>query len=126
MKEAALSIFFLRPIVDAYRVAAAEEDDELAVTRLAELIINKGIELATENIPGCVLQLYVWLSSPEDAGTFALVSIGISTLTTGYLASERSVRAVRTKNEERSDDLIVSLHQRFAPRFSLSMLLSIV
>jgi len=83
MKEVALSIFFLRPIVDAYRVATAEEDDELAVSRLAELIVNKGIELATENIPGCVLQLSVWLSSPEDAGTFALVSIGISALTTG-------------------------------------------
>ena len=57
LKEAALLIFFLRPIVDAYRVATAKEDDELAVTRLAELIANKGVELATENIPGCVLQL---------------------------------------------------------------------
>jgi len=83
MKEAALSIFFLRPIVDAYRISNNSEDDELLVPILTELFVNKGIELATENIPGCVLQLYVWLSSPEDAGTFALVSIGISALRPG-------------------------------------------
>jgi len=31
-----------------------------------------------------VLQLYVWLLASDDAGTFALVSIAISALTTGY------------------------------------------
>jgi len=49
-----------------------------------QLIANKGIELATESIPVCVLQLFVWFTSPEQAGTCALVSIGISALTTGY------------------------------------------
>jgi len=49
--------------------------------------VNKGIELATENVPGCVLQLYVWLVNPEEVGTFALVSIAVSTLTTGYTSA---------------------------------------
>jgi len=31
-----------------------------------------------------VLQLYVWLRNPEQAGTYALASIGISALTTGF------------------------------------------
>jgi len=34
-----------------------------------------------------VLQLYVCLSNPADAGTFALASIGISALTTGYTSA---------------------------------------
>ena len=31
-----------------------------------------------------MLQLYVWLNNPEEAGTFALGSIAISALTTGF------------------------------------------
>jgi len=58
-KEALICIFFLRPVVDAYRVSTSDKDDELAVSRLSELIANRGIELATESIPGCVIQIYV-------------------------------------------------------------------
>jgi len=84
LKEALICLFFLRPAVDAYRVSTNLEDDEVSVPPLVEMIINKGIELATEIIPGCFLQLYVWLLNPEQAGSFALVSVGISALTTGY------------------------------------------
>ena len=49
--------------------------------------MNNGIELATESIPGCIMQIYVWLISPEEASTFALVSIGISALTTGFASA---------------------------------------
>jgi len=51
------------------------------------MIINKCFELATESIPGCVLQLYVWLTHPDQAGSFALASITISALTTGYTSA---------------------------------------
>ena len=34
-----------------------------------------------------MLQLYVWLVNPEQAGTFALASIGISVLTTGFTSA---------------------------------------
>jgi len=51
------------------------------------MIFNKSAELAAESIPGCVLQLYVWLINPEQAGTYALLSIGISSLTTGFTSA---------------------------------------
>jgi len=51
------------------------------------MVINKACELAFESIPGCVLQLYVWLSHPEQAGSYALVSIRISALTTGFTSA---------------------------------------
>ena len=54
---------------------------------ITEMIVNKCSETATENIPGCVLQLYVYLNNPEEAGSFALGSIEISALTTGFTSS---------------------------------------
>ena len=41
-------------------------------------------ELGTESIPGCVLQIYVFISFPEQTGDFAMLSILISALTTGF------------------------------------------
>jgi len=87
LKEAAISVFPLRPAVDAYRVSTNDNDDETAVDRLSELIVNKIIKLGSESIPGCVLQIYVWLINPEGARTFALPSILISALTTGYTSA---------------------------------------
>ena len=86
-KEGFLTVLGLRPAVDAYRVSTNHEDEELNVDHLHEMVFNKCIELSTESIPGCVLQLYVWLLAPEKAGTYALVSIGISCLTTGYTSA---------------------------------------
>jgi len=60
------------------------EDPELILSVMTETMINKGVELATESIPGCVLQVYVWMNSPEEAGSFALGSIWMSALTTGF------------------------------------------
>ena len=59
LREVLIVLFFLRPAVDAYRVSTNHEDDEATVDSLNEMMFNKGIELATESIPGCVLQLYV-------------------------------------------------------------------
>ena len=87
LKEAAISLFFLRFIVDAYQVSTNQEDEDTTFDSLTEMLINKAIELATESIPGCVLQLYVWLNNPEDAGAYALLSIGISALMTGYTSA---------------------------------------
>ena len=87
VKEALISLFFLRPAVDAYRVSTIHEDDGTTIDPLSEMMLNKGTELATESIPGCVLQLYVWLTNPSQAGSYALVSIGISALTTGYTSA---------------------------------------
>ena len=47
-------------------------------------MLNKGIELSFKSIPGCVLQIYVWLNNPAEAGTYALASFAISSMTTGF------------------------------------------
>jgi len=86
-REAAITIAFLRPPVDAYRVSTNHEDDQVTFDTLSEMISNKGSELACESIPGCVLQLYVWLLAPEKAGKYSLLSIGISCLTTGFTSA---------------------------------------
>ena len=51
------------------------------------IFFTQGIELGTEAIPGCVLQIYVWLGNPTEAGIGAIVSIGISALTTGFASA---------------------------------------
>ena len=102
-KEALITMSFLRPAVDAYRVSTNHEDEDANMDQLSEMVINKGIELSCESIPGCVLQLYVWLMAPEKAGTFALVSIGISCITTGYasamIAFDMDVDVPHRKNQ---------------------------
>ena len=45
------------------------------------------VELACESIPGCVLQVYVALSNPDEVKIGALISIGISALTTGFTSA---------------------------------------
>jgi len=87
VKEVLITVLFLRPAVDAYRISTNQENDELTMDSLSEMICNKGSELAFESIPGCILQLYVWLSAPDKTGTYALVSIAISCLTTGFTSA---------------------------------------
>ena len=47
----------------------------------------QGVELATESIPGCVLQIFVFMTKLRASGTGPLVSIGISALTTGFASA---------------------------------------
>ena len=105
LKEALICLMFLRPAVDAYRVSTNLEDDELKINSLTEMMSNKAVELATESIPGCVLQIYVWLKSPDEAGSFALVSIGVSALTTGFASAmisfDSDVDVAHRKNQSK-------------------------
>ena len=87
LKEIFICLFFLRPAVDAYRISINHVDDDLKMDPLSEMVVNKCSELAMESIPGCVLQLYVWLINPGQVGSYALVSIGISALTTGFTSA---------------------------------------
>jgi len=49
LKEAIITLFFLRPAVDAHRVCTNYNDDEHNVVGTLDLMLmNKGIELATE------------------------------------------------------------------------------
>jgi len=119
---------FLRPAVDAYRVSTNHDDKEVSVDQLSEMVVNKGIELSCESIPGCVLQLYVWLLAPEKAGTYALVSIGISCLTTGFasamIAFDMDVDVPHRKNQPNFYGYIPDEHEPRGKCFTLMTLMS--
>lgn len=87
LREILITLAFLRPAADAYRVCRNDNTNDSSRTAdpLQEMVANKGIELATESIPGCVLQLYVYFKS--DLGFSAMLSIAISALTTGYASA---------------------------------------
>ena len=61
VKEALITIFFLRHAVDAYRVSTAHQDKDALMNPLTAMIVTKCTELATESIPGGVLQTFVYL-----------------------------------------------------------------
>ena len=67
---------------------------------MVAMVVTKCIELATESIPGAVLQTFVFLQNPEEVGTTALISIVVSALCTGYTSAMISF------------DLDVSVHHR--------------
>ena len=103
--EIVITLTFLRPIVDAYRVSTNQEDDELVVDQLAELCFTKAGEMGFESIPGCVLQCYVYLVNKEQAGSFALLSIATSCMTTGFASAmisfDMDVDVTRRKTQPR-------------------------
>jgi len=86
LRESAFIVTFLKPGVDAYRVATGYEDKDSTVNPLVEMATGKGVELALESIPGGLLQAYVFINSPEKM-IFLLISILISTLTTGFASA---------------------------------------
>ena len=92
MKELIITVLFLRPFVDCFRVKANVKDDTKVLDAVEEMMVNKGIELATETIPGCVLQCYVMLMNPSLGGSGgAIASILVSALTTGLTSTMLSI-----------------------------------
>jgi len=51
------------------------------------VVLSLAVELGTEAIPGCVLQMYTWLTNRDELGVSALVIIGVSALTTRYISA---------------------------------------
>ena len=82
-------ITFLKPAIDAYRVATGHEDERLSISPLKEIGFSKGTELACESIPGNVLQIYVFITNPTRS-TLHMVSILISTFTTAFASAMMS------------------------------------
>jgi len=89
LRELFFVVTFLKPAVDAYRVATGYEDDQLSISPLQELSMTKAMELAAESIPGNVLQIYVFITNPSRS-TLHLVSILISTMTTAFSSAVMS------------------------------------
>ena len=85
-------------------------------------------ELATESIPGCVLQIYVWLLNPKQAGNGALASIAISVLTTGYasamIAYDFDVDVPHRKNQPNFYGFIPDDHNLRGRCFTLMLFIS--
>jgi len=101
LKEVLITILFLRPFVDAWRVNQKRNDAETMVESRTESMYNKMSELATESIPGCVLQCYVLLLNPSlGSGSGAIISIIISAFMTG-LTSAMFAYDVDTNKKQR-------------------------
>jgi len=86
LKEGLITLLFLSPFVDAWRVHNKHDDVDHTIDSKTQTIVNKGIELATESIPGCVFQCYVLLLNPE-LGRGAIASILVSAFTTGLTSA---------------------------------------
>ena len=88
----------------------------------------QGIELGTEAIPGCVLQIYVVLRNPEEAGMGALVSIAISTLTTGFTSAlisfDKDIDVEGRKNQPKFYGYMPDDHTTRGRCFFLMMIMS--
>ena len=69
LQELLITLLFLRPAVDAYRVNTTNNEAEGSTIfePMYEMFANKYSELACESIPGCVLQMNVYLAYPEVA-----------------------------------------------------------
>jgi len=73
-----------KPGFDAARVIIGKEMDEHSVLDAkTEMVCTKGIEMACESIPGCVLQVFAILKS-GDRSRRAILSVTVSAFTTGF------------------------------------------
>ena len=80
--EALTVLLFIKPAVDAFRVASgAETEVGSTMDPLLELTGTKVIEMFAESIPAAILQTYAFLIS-ETKNRGALMSIFISSCTT--------------------------------------------
>ncbi|GMI34748.1 hypothetical protein TeGR_g13050, partial [Tetraparma gracilis] len=87
-REALYVVLFIKPGIDAARVAGGGENDDglAALGPLAELAVSKMIEMVFESIPAAIIQTRAFIIS-EERSTLALVSIIISCCTTGFAAA---------------------------------------
>jgi len=92
LREVLFVLCFVKPGVDAFRVATGKEDNESPLNYLQELTIIKSIEMACESIPGCLLQVFTFIVSPHKT-LFHVISIIISSGTTGFGAAMVSFMA---------------------------------
>ena len=83
--EVAATLTCTKPGLDAWKVASgAEQQPGAVIAPLVEMAAGKAIEVATEGVPGLVLQLFaVLMSSSKERSTLALLSIAISAASTG-------------------------------------------
>jgi hypothetical protein len=83
--EAAATLTCTKPGLDAWRVASgAEQLQGAPLSPLMEMDYSKGAEVATESVPGLVLQLVAAVTGgAEGRSTSVLFSLAISAASTG-------------------------------------------
>jgi hypothetical protein len=82
-----------KPAIDAYRVATgAKQEAGLAVNPMFEMVSMKCVEMFAEAIPGVIIQLLAITTTAEgkNISRAALVSVVVSTLTTGITSASIS------------------------------------
>jgi hypothetical protein len=87
--EIASVVSFVKPGLDAYRVASGAEDlPGAAFNPLMEMTLTKGGELVFEAVPGLLLQLVAIINATAEERTFsAFFSIFVSTASTALTAT---------------------------------------
>jgi hypothetical protein len=82
-------VTFTKPAVDAYAVSSGKEMTELmSFDPLTEFVMGKGIELASEAIPGAIVQTYALLiARPSKRSMTAVISIAVSLGTTAFTSA---------------------------------------
>jgi hypothetical protein len=85
--EVGIVLCFLKPPVDAYRVASGHKQAQGApLTPLNELVAGKAIEVVCESIPQLVLQSTVLMADPNRS-VLAMVSLVFSCLSIAYTST---------------------------------------
>ena len=89
-KEVLITFTGLKPAAEAFKVVSGKE---MAKHHLfdakTELVATKSIEMVCENVPGCILQVYVILRGGEVSMS-TVGSVVMSALTTGYTSATLS------------------------------------
>jgi hypothetical protein len=87
MTEMLATVLFLKPGLDAWKVASgAEEKAGAAMVPLMEMTTSKSLEMVFESIPGFLLQSMAILSAKDRSAT-AVISLLISAAATGLTAT---------------------------------------
>ena len=85
--EALYVLTFVKPGIDAYRVAiGAEQEIDTLIDPKTEMVTHKGLELFTEAIPGTLIQMYAFFagSTHSSAANFSLLT---SVITASFTAT---------------------------------------
>jgi hypothetical protein len=81
-------VSFVKPGVDAFRVASgAEQQAGAAMSPLMEMAFTKVCEMVCEGVPGLTLQLIAMIVTREATTTGAIVSVAVSTASTALTAT---------------------------------------
>ncbi|GMI51818.1 hypothetical protein TeGR_g9198 [Tetraparma gracilis] len=88
LREFVYLFLFVKPGVDAHRVAAGKEKDAgAAMDPLNEMVSCRIIELFTEAIPGLILQAVACMGQEESRSRYTILSLVLSAASAGLICT---------------------------------------